>query len=113
MKITKETETKIIELQTMEQNLQNFAMQKQRFQISQTEIENALEEIKKTKDEAYKIIGSIMVKSKKEDLEKDLKEKKDILDLRIKNIEKQENKIKEKATELQKEVMNKLENEKQ
>lgn len=113
MKITKETEAKIIELQTMEQNLQNFAMQKQRFQISQTEIENALEEIKKTKDEAYKIIGSIMVKSKKEDLEKDLNEKKDILDLRIKNIEKQENKIKEKATELQKEVMNKLENEKQ
>ncbi|MDD5651498.1 MAG: hypothetical protein PHF86_13975 [Candidatus Nanoarchaeia archaeon] len=54
-----------------------------------------------------------MIKSKKEDLEKDLKEKKDILDLRIKNIEKQENKIKERATELQKEVMNKLENEKQ
>lgn len=113
MKLSKETETKIMELQTMEQSLQSFAMQKQRFQISQTEVENAIEELKKTKEEAYKIIGSIMVKSKKEDLEKDLKEKKDILDLRIKNIEKQENKIKERAAELQKEVMNKLENEKQ
>ncbi|MBS3155013.1 prefoldin subunit beta [Candidatus Woesearchaeota archaeon] len=113
MKISKETESKIIDLQTMEQNLQNLLMQKQRFQITQTEIDNALEELKKTKDDAYKIIGSIMVKTKKDDLEKDLKEKKDLVDLRIKNIEKQETKIKERAQEIQKEVMNKLENEKQ
>ncbi|MBU0929686.1 MAG: prefoldin subunit beta [Nanoarchaeota archaeon] len=112
MKLSKETEAKIIELQTFEQNLNNFAMQKQRFQITQTEIENAIEELKKTKEDAYKIIGSIMIKSKKEDLEKDLNEKKEIIDLRIKNIEKQENKIKEKASELQKEVMSKIENEK-
>ena len=46
MKLSKETETKIMELQTMEQSLQSFAMQKQRFQISQTEVENAIEELK-------------------------------------------------------------------
>lgn len=110
MKVSKETENKIMELQMLEQNMQNMVMQKQRFQVSLTEIENAIEELKKTNKEAYKIMGSIMVKSKKEDLEKDLKDKKEIIDLRIKNIEKQESKIKEKASEIQKEVMQKLEN---
>jgi len=112
MKVSKEAEGKIVELQTMEQNLQNFAMQKQRFQVTLTEVENAIEELNKAKDDSYQIIGSIMVKSKKEDLLKKLKEKKDIVDLRIKNIEKQEGKIKEKAEELQKEVMKTLEDEK-
>ncbi len=112
MKVSKETETKIVELQTMEQNLQNFAMQKQRFQVSLTETENAIEELNKTKEDSYRIIGSIMVKTNKEELLKNLKEKKDIIDLRIKNIEKQEVKIREKAQELQKEVMQKIENEK-
>ena len=112
MKVSKETESKIVELQTMEQNLQNFAMQKQRFQVSLTETENAIEELNKTKEDSYRIIGSIMVKTNKDELLKDLKEKKDIIDLRIKNIEKQEVKIREKAQELQKEVMQKIENEK-
>lgn len=112
MKVSKETESKIVELQTMEQNLQNFAMQKQRFQVTLTETENAIEELNKTKDDSYRIIGSIMVKTNKDELLKDLKEKKDIIDLRIKNIEKQEVKIREKAQELQKEVMQKIENEK-
>ena len=112
MKVSKETETKIIELQTMEQNLQNFAMQKQRFQVNLTEIENAIEELDKAKEDSYRIIGPIMVKTSKEELLKELKEKKGIADLRIKNIEKQENKIREKARELQKEVMQKIENEK-
>ena len=45
-----------------------------------------------------------MVADKKEDLEKDLKEKKERMQLRIKTMEKQENQIKEKAKKLQDEV---------
>ena len=46
-----------------------------------------------------------MVATKKDDLEKDLKEKKELLDLRIKNFDKQEKNLKEKTEELQKKVM--------
>jgi chaperonin cofactor prefoldin len=44
----------------------------------------------------------------KEELKKDLLDEKDIFELRIKNIEKQENKLKEKAKELQSEVLKNL-----
>lgn len=103
----KETEQKIAQLQLLEQNLQGFLMQKQQFQVQLTEVESALEEIKNT-DESFKIVGNIMVKAKKEELEKDLKEKKEMLELRIKTIEKQEKNIKEKAETIQKEVLGKV-----
>ena len=103
-KLSKETEEKIMQLQLLEQNLQNLLLQKQTFQTQVLEIETALEEIEKVKDSAYKIIGSVMVLTKKDELKKDLFSKKEILELRIKNLEKQEQKIKEKSQEIQKQV---------
>jgi prefoldin beta subunit len=102
---------KIQQLQLMEQSINQFLMQKQQFQLQLSEIDSALEEIKDTK-EAYKIVGNIMVLSKKEDIEKDLKKKKEIVELRIKTIEKQESQIKEKSKKLQEEAMKELEKEK-
>ena len=103
--MNKETEKKIQQLQLIEQNLHNIIMQKQAFQMQLAEDENAMKELDKTSKNAYKIIGTIMVSSSREELKKELKEQKDILDLRIKSLEKQENNFKEKAEEIQKEVM--------
>ena len=85
----KETEQGIQQLQLLEQNLQNFLLQRQQFQAQLIEVDSALEELK-DKKEAYKIIGNIMVKSSKTDLEKDLKKKKEILDLIFKVEEKRD-----------------------
>ena len=103
----KDTQEKIGRLQLMEQNLQQLLLQKQQFQTQLIEITSAMEELKKT-DQAYKIVGNIMVLSKKDELEKDLNTKKEMLDIRIKNIEKQEKIIKEKTQKMQDEVMKKL-----
>ncbi len=108
MQINKETEEKIAQLQLMEQNMQNIIIQKQVFQTQMFEIDNALKELEKTKEETYKIVGPIMVATNKKDLTEDLKSKKEIIELRIKNLEKQEKKIKEEATQIQSEVMKKL-----
>lgn len=91
-------------LQLMEQSLQQFLIQKQNFQAQLMEIDSALSELEKT-DAAYKIVGNIMVSSNKDDLKKDLESKKEVLNLRIKNLEKQEEKIKENASKLQAEIM--------
>ena len=107
MKVNKEAQDKIQELQLLEQNMQSFMMQKQNFQTQLAEIESALKETGKSKD-AYKIIGNIMVKGDKKEIEKELKEKKEMFELRIKSIEKQEEKLKEKASQLQKEVMKEM-----
>jgi prefoldin beta subunit len=105
--VEKETEKKISQLQMMEQSMQGFLMQKQQFQGQLVEIESALKELEKSK-EAYKIVGNIMVSSDKKELEDDLKKKKEIVELRIKTLEKQENQIKEKASGIQEEVMKEL-----
>lgn len=105
--MSKETEQKIEQLQLLEQNLRTFTLQRQQFQAQLLEIESALTEIEGSK-EAFKIIGGIMVAAQKEDLKKDLAKKKEMLDLRIKALEKQEEKIKEKATSTQKEVLKEM-----
>lgn len=106
--MNKETEEKIQQLQLVEQNLQNIMMQKQSFQMQLMENENALNELEKTKKEAYKIVGTIMISADKEDLKKELNEQKEVFDLRIKNLEKQEKNFKEKAEYIQKEVMKEM-----
>ena len=100
----KDAEKKLGQLQLLEQSMQNLLMQKQQFQLQQVEIESALKELEKTK-EAYKIVGNIMVLSKKEDLDAELSSKKEVIELRIKTMEKQEGQLREKASKLQSEVL--------
>lgn len=92
------------ELQLLQQNLQNFLLQKQQLQTQMNEINSALKGVNKT-EKAYYILGNIMVASSKEELLKELNEKKEIIDLRFKNLLKQEENLKEKQFELQKEVI--------
>ena len=108
MDIDKETQEKIHELQSYEQALSSLLMQKQAFQMESNETENALEEITKTKEDVFKLVGNIMIKSNKENIEKELTQKKDLLKLRLKSIEKQEADITKKAEELRDEVMKKI-----
>ena len=46
-----------------------------------------------------------MISSSKEQLEQELQQKKEVLEIRIKNLQKQEDLIKEKAKKLQQEVV--------
>lgn len=106
--IDEATTRQIQELQILEQNLQNLSLQRQAFQVEENETENALNELKKTKDDVYRIIGQIMIKSDKTELEKDLKHKKEIIGLRVKSIEKQEGIIKEQISKLREDITSKL-----
>ncbi len=101
------TEEKVAHLQMLQQNLQALLVQKQQFQMQLNETESALAELKNAK-QAYKIIGNIMVLSSQQEMEKDLKEKQEMFELRIKNIEAQEERLRKKAEELQKEVLSEL-----
>lgn len=93
MKIDKETEEKVREMQILEQNLQGLLMQKQAFQLELNETINANEALQSSKGDVYRIVGQIMLKSEKKEMEKDIDEKKHLLELRIKSIEKQETEL--------------------
>jgi|TARA_B100002003_G_C14123775_1_gene540529 prefoldin beta subunit len=103
-----EAEEKIAQLQLLEQNMQNFLMQKQQFQMQLSEVDSALENLKDS-NKSYKIVANIMVDANKEELEKELKKKKEMLELRLKSLEKQEENIREKSQKLQKEVLGSME----
>ncbi|MBI2109770.1 prefoldin subunit beta [Candidatus Woesearchaeota archaeon] len=103
----KEVEQDVAQLQIIEQNLNNFVLQKQTFQAQLMEVESALKEIEVV-DSAYKIVGTIMINVKSKDLKKELAEKQEMLDLRVKNLEKQENKLKDKAQEIQERVLKQM-----
>lgn len=103
----KNTEEKIRQLQLAEQSLQQLMAQKQNLQVQLLEIETALKSLEDT-SEAYKIVGNVMVLSDKTKLQNELREKKETVELRISTLDKQEKSTRDKATAVQKEVMEEM-----
>ena len=110
MEVSKETEQKIGQLQMFEQSLQSFLGQKQQFQMQLVEVESALSELETT-SKSYKIVGNIMVEADKGELKSDLQSRREMLELRIKTIERQESQVREKASKLQSEILKKMKKE--
>ncbi len=106
--LSEKTQRQIQELQSYEQIFQNLMMQKQAFQIELNETELAISELAKTNEDVYKLIGSIMIKASKKETEAELKKKKELIDLRLKTIEKQEEELGSETEKLRKEIMEEL-----
>jgi len=100
-------QSKIAQLQLLQQNLQNLLLQKQQLQSNLLEFESALQEIK-TSEICYKILGHIMVASHKDAVLKELTEKKEMNNLRLKNYLSQEEKLKRSIEDTQREVMQEM-----
>jgi prefoldin beta subunit len=100
-------ENKLQEMQILEQNLQQMVYQKQAFQMELSETISALKEIEKSSEGVFKVIGQLMIKKEKSEIEKELKEKEKILKLRVESIEKQETPLREKLEKIREELMEK------
>lgn len=99
----------VMQLQLVEQAMQSLLVQKQAMQIELMETSNALEELKKAKqDDVYKIVGSLMFKSNRHELEKELERKRDIINLRLKTLDKQEQELKDKLISNRNELLKAL-----
>jgi prefoldin beta subunit len=99
------------ELQMQNQQLQTITMQRQSLLIQQKEMEKALEEVEKTADEdIYRSVGPILVKTSKETIKKELEEGKEDADLKLKSLEKQEARIKQKIKTMQERFQSLAEN---
>ncbi|MEK6817343.1 MAG: prefoldin subunit beta [Nanoarchaeota archaeon] len=106
-KISEEKNKNIQELQFLEQNIQNIFFQKQAFQMELTETQSALREIENSQEDAYKLIGQLMIKVPKSKIIGELSEKEKLLNLRINNLEKQEKSFSEKLEQLRGKILNK------
>ena len=102
IKISPEAQKTLIELQTFQQQMQTVLLQKESLNMQNMEIDKALEELNKTgHDDVYKAVGPILIKSTKKELDKELSERKETIELRLKSLQKQENRLKEKLKESQ------------
>lgn len=94
----------LVQFQTLQEQLQNIMIQKENGKLQILEMDNALEELKKTKDKVYKASGMILIKKDPKTITKELKDKKDDLEVRVKNLEKQDKLIRDKLLELQQKI---------
>ncbi len=97
-------------LQQLQQTLQAVATQKQQLEIEASETDKALAELEKMTDESvvYKSVGSLLLKSERQTLLKELKERKELLGTRITVLGRQEDRTKERMKELQEKLQEKL-----
>ena len=107
--LDEETQKQIQELQILEQSFQQLIMQKQAFQMEANETDHIIKEVEKTDGEISKIIGNqVVIKTPKEKILEDMKHKKELIDLRLKNIDNQEKEFSEKIESIRDEVMKKI-----
>ena len=107
--IPQQIQDQIARLQQLRSQLQMIVQQRQQVEIRLRELEHAIEEVEKVKGngEIYKSIGSLLVKvDDKNKLLNDLKEEKETYELRKTTLEKQEERTRERLTELQKKLEN-------
>jgi prefoldin beta subunit len=101
------------EYQTLQEQLQSLAVQREQFKEQKAELKAALEEAEKAKGKIFLAIGGIMVDVSKEDAVKDLKEKEESNSMRLSIIEKQFDEAQKKEQTLRTEITTALKDMKQ
>lgn len=97
-------------LQNLQNTLQQLLVQKQRIEIEMMESDKALETLKDVASDSkvYKSVGAVLVEKPKDVVVKELTERKEFLDMRMKVIVKQEEKTREKMTGIQETLQKEL-----
>ncbi|MET1123940.1 MAG: prefoldin subunit beta [Archaeoglobaceae archaeon] len=99
----------VAQLQQLQQQLQAVVTQRVNVESMLRETEQAIEELEKSDAEyVYKAVGSVLVKASKEEVLKELKEKKETYEIRIKTLQRQEEKLRERFAETQKKLQSHL-----
>lgn len=93
-------------LQQLQQNLQAVMMQKQQVELEIVETDRALEELRKIEGDnaVYKGAGPLLIKTNKDDVLKELEERKELSNTRITVLGKQEIRIKDNLKEVENKI---------
>jgi prefoldin beta subunit len=94
-------------LQQLQQNLQAIMMQKQQVELEIVEIDRALDELRKLEGNnalVYKSAGPLLIKTKKDDVLKELEEKKELSNTRLTVLAKQETRVKDNLKEVENKI---------
>jgi prefoldin beta subunit len=97
----------IMRLQQIQQNLQAIMMKKQQIEQEIAETDTILEEIKKLDgdNKVYKRYDNLLIRSKREDILQEFKEKKVTLNTRMLVVEKQESRVNDNLKEVENKII--------
>lgn len=96
---------KAIDFERSRNQLMNVSAQKQQLQMQGSALGNAIEELEKTKEKkVFKLTGNILIQSDTVAAKKELQEKKESIDLRVKTMQKQEDSLVNKLNKLKSEI---------
>jgi len=100
----------LVRLQQLQQTLQSVVNQKQQVELELSEADKALAELEKSTDDTpvYKSVGSILVKSNRQTLLTELKERKELMATRVTVLGKQEDRTRERLKEIQEKLQERL-----
>ena len=107
--LDEETQKQIQELQMMEQSFQQLLMQKNAFSMEENETDLIIKEVEKTTGEVSRIVGGqVVIKTTKEEVLKDMKDKKELLEKRMKSIIEQEERFAKQIEDSRNEIIKKI-----
>jgi prefoldin beta subunit len=101
---------RLLRLQQLQQTLQGIMTQKQQLELQLTEVEQAVIELEKMGETAviYKSIGALLVKSEKTKVTTELKEREELLKMRVDVLGKQEERLRIQVKDLQEKLQKDL-----
>jgi len=89
----------------LQQQYQSIVFQKETIALQLQELEAAIKELDSAKGDVYRATGMILVKKDASSIKAELGEQKELLDVRLSAIAKQEKTVSERLVELQKKLM--------
>ena len=91
-----------------EQQLRSVLIQKEALKLQIAEIENALNELERIKEEkVYKLVGSVLIKKSKDEVQKELIEIKEDAEIKIASLENIEKDLMDKIKKIEEKLKSK------
>ena len=100
-------ESVALEYSGLQQQMQNSYIHKENLRLELNDILSAINELKTAKGDVFKQSGVIIIKSNPDTLTNDLEEKKEMLEIKLKSLEKKDLAIKERLQKIQHQFMSK------
>ncbi|MDD1723639.1 MAG: prefoldin subunit beta [Methanospirillum sp.] len=109
--ISPKMQNQINMLQQMQQQMQAILSQKNQYELAAQEARRAVEELNDAEDSAvvYMSVGTVVMQKPRADVIGKVTEKIEMLEIRIRSIEKQEKMLQEKFEKLQQQVRQEME----
>lgn len=103
-------QNQVAQLQQLQQQAQALAVQRSQLELALNEANQTLVELEKLDEKAviFKTVGTILVRSNKDEVKVELTEKKETNEVRLKSLERQEERVQTRFQQLQQQLQKAL-----